>query len=162
MKAKKAYISIEATFAITALLVFFSLLIGLFGYVVPRMYLEKEVQTLAQMVKINGGVTTTQYDELISILGKYGTDVEVLIYNPETPSVQLTSIAPKGTSYALCTDTTKYVPFSKRSDGLKIIIKVKMKVASQQLMSILGTVGITAFGSDYSVYEVVLSERNQC
>lgn len=162
MKNKKAYISIEATFAITALLIFFSLLIGLFGFIVPRMYLEKEVQTVAQMVKINGGLTTEQYDEFVNILNQYGSGVEVLIYHPDTPTEQLIGIAPKGTSYENCTDISQYVPFARRSDSKKIIIKVKINVTGHELLSVLNNAGITSFSTEYTVYEVVLSERNQC
>lgn len=162
MKNKKAYISIEATFAISALLIFFTLLIGLFGFVVPRMYLEKEVQSIAQMVKINGGITTPQYEELMGILGKYGTNIEVLIYTPAAPTVQLIGIAPRDTAFASCMDTSQYVPFARRRDGNKIIVKVRMNVASQQLLTLLSGVGITPFTTNYSIYEVVLSERNQC
>ena len=126
------------------------------------MYLEKEVQTVAQMVKINGGITTEQYEEFVGILSQYGTDIEVLVYHPETPTEQLIGIAPRGTSYENCTDVSQYVPFARRSDSKKIIIKVKIKVTGHELLSVLDNAGITAFSTDYTIYEVVLSERNQC
>lgn len=162
MKNKKAYISIEATFAISAILLFFTLLVGFFGYVVPRMYLEKEVQTIAELVKINGGLTAEQYNDAMVIFSKYGSDIEVNIYTADAPTIQLLDVAPKGTEYLSCMDATEYVPFARRSDGQKIIVRVKMKIASQQLLSVLSAVGISSLVSEYSVYEVVVSERNQC
>lgn len=162
MKNKSAYISIEATFAVTAILIFFSLLIGLFGFMVPRMYLEKEVQVIAQQVKINGGLTAQHYNDAMNVISKYGSDIVINVYSVDNPTIQLINIAPKGTAYNVCMDASRFVPFARRSQGEKIVIKVSVKVANQQLLSVLRSVGITALDSDYSVYEVVLSERNQC
>lgn len=162
MKNKKAYISIEATFAITAILILFSLLIGFFGFMVPRMYLEKEVQTLAQMVKINGGLTSQQYNDAVALLGKYGDEIVINVYSVNSPATQLIDIAPKGTPYNACMDTNSFVPFARRSNSERIVVKVEIRLSTQQLLSILSSVGITALDSKYTIYETILSERNQC
>lgn len=162
MKNKKAYISIEATFAITAILIFFSLVIGFFGFMVPRMYLEKEVQVIAQQVKINGGLTAQQYDDAMRVLEKYGSDVEILIYSTADPVTQLTNVAPKETQHNACIDPSMYTPFARRSDGEKLVVKVNVVLVNQQLLNTLRSVGITLLDNNYSVYETVLSERNRC
>ena len=162
MKNKKAYISIEATFAISAILIVLSIIIGLFGFMVPRMLVEKEVQNISHIVRSNGGLTQEQYADAMIALQPYGDSISISIFPSGREGESLVGVAPRGTPNSMCNDPLLFAPFSRRMNSERIIVRVEMRLRAQGLADFLDSIGITALNDRFVVHKTVISERNQC
>lgn len=161
-KKKKGYISIEAIFGMTALLMIVLLIVGLFTYMYPRQTLEKHVHILAQEAKVTGGLTTEQIDDFQSTLTDMGFVSSLNVYTIQGGAEKnLLGVAPKGTPYATCTSGV-YKNFARRDSGQKIVISVSVKAKDSLVNSVLRFFGGSFLPENYVFTETVLSERNRC
>lgn len=81
LKNDRGFIAIESIIVVSAMLFFMILFISFFSYTLPRTTLEKEVQSLAQIAKKQGGLTDKKSQPVNSDvelfkdnLEKYGYD----------------------------------------------------------------------------------------
>ena len=162
MKKKKGYITIEAIFGMTALLMIVLLMVGLFTYMYPRQTLEKHVHVLAQEAKVTGGLTTEQIEDFQTTLTDMGYVSSLNVYTVQGGAEKsLLGVAPKGTPYTTCTSGV-YNNFARRDSGQKIVISVSVKAKDGLVNSILGFFGGSFLPKNYIFTETVLSERNRC
>ena len=68
---KKGFVSIETIIALSWVIFFFLLFVSIYAYNAPRIMLEKEVQNLAQIAKIQGGLTDPTSETVNSDITKF-------------------------------------------------------------------------------------------
>lgn len=159
IKDKKGFVSIEAVVVMSGVLMLMLFLISLFTYNYPRIMLEKDVQTLSQKAKIQGGLTDSvsepnhsDVETFKNELGKLGFDKNKIVITAKTingnrNAIGVTPINAKGNNY-----------ISRDSKDL-IEINVKIPVKDN-----LVNTPLKFFGGDnkerfYNLREVVGSER---
>lgn len=160
IKSEKGFVSIEAIVSMTAILFTVLVAIGIYGYLHPKIMLEKEVQTLAQKAKIQGGltdITSQPVNSDIEIFKKrlaekgYDTSkvsVEVVTDQTNRNCVGVTPIGETGNTYL------------RRDSEEMMIITVTIPARTQGLIAPLRYFGINGgVSKNYYIRETVMSER---
>lgn len=160
MKSEKGFVSIDAIISMTAILFTILVGIGIYGYLHPKIMLEKEVQTLAQKAKIQGGLTDKNSQPINSDIEVFkkrlsekgydisGISVEVVTDQTKRNCVGVTPIGETGNTYL------------RRDSKEMMIITAIIPAHTQGLMSPLRYFGINGgVSSNYYIRETVMSER---
>ena len=149
IKGKKGFITIDAIFAIVVSLVFALLFIGLMFLMIPKFTMQGEVHSLAQLARIQGGLTQEDVNEFKTKLSESGgydkDDIYVVLKDEST-----------GTKYDNITDAN----YSKRADGkmLQLYVIVPTNKAILAPLNFFGLTNVD-FLEYYNFTETVVSEK---
>ncbi|AJD93440.1 hypothetical protein JMA_41230 (plasmid) [Jeotgalibacillus malaysiensis] len=178
LKNKNGFMSVEALFGLTAILMVIILAIGFFTYMIPRQQLEQEVNILARTAKLNGGLTTQQVEDFKQNLESYGYKKEELT---DAVTIQLEDFSgaefsddrftemglnnlsvvaiPMKRSEGDSADGARYV---KRSEEVIMEVRVEVPAKKQGLMGAFWFFDVEddTVSDTYVLKERVVSERN--
>lgn len=160
IKNSKGFVAIESIIAMSGLIFFLLLFVSFLCYTLPKITLEKEVQTLAQIAKIQGGLTdkvsqpvNSDIELFKANLDKMGFDISQVVIQAKTiPSgynaIGVTPINSKGSNYI------------KRDSKELIEILIRVPADKSLFDSPLKFFGIkNTLSGVYTFREIVGSER---
>lgn len=174
LKNRNGFMSVEALFGLTAILMVIILAIGFFTYMIPRQQLEQEVNILARTAKLNGGLTDTQVNNFKKNLESYGYKEDEL---KDSVSIRLTDLSgetitstvlnvedPLDISHSRNEPETEEPRYIKRSEDIIMEVRVEVPAKKQGLMGVFGFFDIgedeDPLSDNYVFKERVVSERN--
>ena len=162
---KHGVVSVEMIWVIFFVVMTLLVCLGFFSYLYPRQVLEKEVHLLAQQAKITGGLTAGQVDAFIETMNDYGYTAEVYAYSAanmgEGHTGSVLNVVPRDSAYELCMSGS-YNPFVRRDSGERIVIDVVVNADDGLIKGPLRWFTAKTLSENYTLTEVVLSERNKC
>lgn len=157
---KRGFISVEAIISLVAILFVMLLALGFYGYMHPKIMLEKEVQTLAQKAKQQGGLTDKTSQPTKSDVEIFLTDLQKMGY--DTNKVTITAVTDPGDLNCigvtpLGSDGSNYL---KRDSKKTVVITAKIPSHKEGIIAPLRYFGIFTGPNDfYYIRETVMSER---
>jgi hypothetical protein len=158
---KKGFVSIEAIIAMVAVMFVMLLAIGFYGYLHPKIILEKEVQSLAQKAKQQGGLTNSASQPTNSDVSIFMADLKGMGY--DTTKVTLTAVTNPGN--VNCVGVTPLGStgsnYLSRNSKQMIVITAKIPTMTKGgITAPLAYFGISSGVDDYYyIRETVMSER---
>lgn len=161
IKNSKGYVAIESIIVMSGLIFFLLLFVSFLCYTLPKIMLEKEVQTLAQIAKIQGGLTdkvsqpvNSDIELFKANLDKMGFDISQVVIQAKTIPSGFNAI---GVTPINSKTGTNYV---KRDSKELIEIIIKVPADKSLFDSPLKFFGIkNTLSGVYTFREVVGSER---
>lgn len=174
LKNQKGFMSVEALFGLTAILMALILVIGFFTYMIPRQQMEQEVNLLGRTAKLNGGLTVGQVANFKKNFEKFGyTSAEL----QDSVTVKLKDFSGEplrtATAMGLTDKTVQEIPFKASEDeagavyvqrGEEVLMEIRVEVPAKK-QGLMGAMSFFNMGKDtvsdtYVFKERVLSERN--
>lgn len=158
---KKGFISIEALISMVAVMFVVLLSIGFYGYMHPKIMLEKEVQVLAQKAKVQGGLTNevsqpggnSDIEIFKNSLKDKGFDINKIEITAKTNPGNYSVI---GVSPINSTGTN----YLKRDSKELMVISVKVPANRDGIIAPLNYFNISGGPNEYYyITETVMSER---
>lgn len=156
---KKGFVAIETILSTTLALSIFVLFAGFLVYMMPRIMLEKETQTLAQIAKKQGGLTdatsqpvNSDVDRFKDTLASQGYDRSKITVTAQTSpnnanAIGVTPLTENGTNYI------------KRDSKELITITVTAPADSSLFRIPFSLMGFSKTMHNYIITETVGSER---
>lgn len=159
LKSKKGYIGIEATIIMPFVLIFLLLFISIFVYQMPKIMLEKEVQNLAQIAKMQGGLTNEISEPINSDIEQFKDRLEKQGFDRDSIEVTAKTINGNVNAVGVTPINSEGNNYIKRGekDLIEIIVKVNPITVFDGPAKFFG--GSTALSKPYVIREVVGSER---
>lgn len=160
LKNSKGFVAIETVIVMSGVMFFLILFIAFFSYTTPRIMLEKEVQNLAQIAKIQGGLTDKSSQPINSDIELFKANLEKMGYDKDEIKIEAKTI-PSG---AIATGVTPINQegnnYIKRDSKELIEIIVEIPADKSSFDAPLKYFGIKNILSDKYIFkEVVGSER---
>lgn len=150
IKLKKGFISIETIVALSVVLIFMLLFIAILTYHYPRIMLEKEVQTLAQIAKIQGGLTDSS-SAIESDVDVFKDRLEKIGYNRD--KIEITAQTIPGRFNAIGVTPLNGTGNNYIKRNTKELIEIVVKVPASKYIIFF------KMKNTYVIREIVGSER---
>lgn len=154
---KKGYVSMEFVIGLFVLILVWLVFTGIFTYYYPRQKLEKEMVTLVQQAKVNGGLTDSNIRELEERVNAMG--LEVVSLEAFTKTQTALGVAERNSGYAECVASTPYI---QRRSGDIIYIELVVSASDDLVKTPLQYFGSIGLPENYTLVDSTLSERNGC
>ena len=124
---KEGFISIETIIAMSSILFFFIFFIAIFAYNMPRISLEKEVQSLAQIAKIQGGLTDETSEPGKSDIKRFKDDLKAMGYEDSDIQIYAKTLNSKQNAIGVTPISSNGTNYVKRDSKelIELVVKVK-------------------------------------
>lgn len=149
-KDNRGFISVESIIPLTIFVFIFVIIIEFFNFLYPTITLQIETHTLTQKAKIQGGLTSTDVNNMKSNLERKGFDISKIQIIAKTNSRDVSNVTP------LNQNGSNYI---KRNSGDEITVKIIVPADTRVNGWLLGF-GSKAFSKNTHVIEErIHSER---
>lgn len=160
IKDTKGFIAVEAVIVMAGLMFFILLFISFLSYTLPRVMLEKEVQSLAQIAKIQGGLTDIHSQPLNSDIELFKDNLEKIGYDRSKIIVQAKTIQSDMNAIGVTPLNEKGNNYIKRDSKELIEIIVSIPADKTHFDAPLRFFGVkNTLSGVYTFREVIGSER---
>ena len=157
---KRGFVSIETVIAMSTVLFFFILFVSIFAYTMPRINLEKEVQHLAQVAKIQGGLTDETSDPNNSDIKRFTDNLVAMGYDKDGIEVVAKTINDKKNAIGVTPLNKNGTNYIKRDSKDLIEVIVTVDANKDLFTAPLKFFGLNnTLSGKYVMREVVGSER---
>lgn len=157
---KKGFVSIETIIALSWVIFFFLLFVSIYAYNAPRIMLEKEVQNLAQIAKIQGGLTDPTSEPVNSDITKFKKNLKVMGYEEEDITISAKTITGNQNAIGVTPINQTGTNYIKRDSKDLIEIVVIIKANNNLFTAPMNFFGLSnKISGQYTIREVVGSER---